>query len=561
MIFNILLNFGINFFKYSALYLYFFLAGKSLLLIINKLMLDNKKLPTIVLNLNSQIIYPIIGIFFSANILVLLNFFIELKNIWTFIVLGLLLLPNFYDFDLKVLSNIKLVNLFYYVVIPSILLISVSDITFNYDAGYYHLLHQNWLRESNLIFGMVNIFWPFGMSSIYEYLSAVLWVDKSFVLLHFLNLIFIHFFYLFISENIFFPKFKHVKLISYLILIFSLLDNFGIQGGRNGFLYIQGVTKQDTSVAVLIVFVSLSIFNNLKIKKIVRLDLIILSLLILFLFQIKVSSVIIIYLYSMFLYSLIKEKHFTLSSASFLHLPAIFFGVISIIKSYFTTGCLIFPLNLTCKNTFDWYIDGSTIAYEGITKSASLAFNNGTNLIDWLQEVGPFENNRTVLINFVFSFIFILVFSKIYLEKDSSKKSFKYIAFSYVFIYIIYLIYFGPIPRYYMGLAITIIGLVGYFFDGSKVTLSKILNYGLIFASVFLIVRLSSYIAFFSNDNLLLFDPRESKEINLEIGFKQINENWVIPKEGDQCWANLECSMAKANIKIVKGGHFQVAYK
>ena len=561
MIYNILFNFGINFFKYSALYLYFFLAGRSLLLIINKLLLDNKKIPTQVLNLNSQIISPIIGILFSANILVLIHFFIELKNIWTFIILGFLLLPNLYDYDLKVFSNIKLVNLFYYVVIPGILIISVSDISFNYDAGYYHLLHQNWLRESNLIFGMVNIFWPFGMSSIYEYLSSVLWFDKSFVLLHFLNIIFIHFFYLFISENIFFPKFKHVRIISYLILIYSLIDNFGIQGGRNGFLSIQGVTKQDTSVAVLVVFVSLSIFNNLKIKKTVKLDMIILSLLILFLFQIKVSSVIVFYLYLIFLYTLIKEKDFTISSVAFLHLPAIFFGLISVIKSYITTGCLIFPLNLTCKNTFDWYIEGSTISYEGITKYASLAFNNETNFIDWIQEVGSFEYNRTVFINFVFSLIFIVVLSKIFLEKDNPTKSFNYTVFSYIFFYILYLIYFGPIPRYYMGLAITIIGLIGYFFDDSEVSSSKIFNYGLIFASVFLIVRISSYTAFIGNEDLRLFDPRESKEINLDIGFKKINENWVIPAEGDQCWANLECSMSKANIVLVKDGYFQVAYK
>lgn len=561
MIFDILFNFGINFFKYSALYLYFFLAGRSLLLIINKLLLDNKKIPTQVLNLNSHIVSPIIGIVFSANILVIIHFFIELKNIWTFIILGFLILPNLYDYNLKVFSNIKLINLFYYVVIPGILIISVSDITFNYDAGYYHLLHQNWLRESNLIFGMVNIFWPFGMSSIYEYLSSFLWFDKSFVLLHFLNIIFIHFFYLFISENIFFPKFKHVRIISYLILIYSLIDNVGIQGGRNGFLFIQGVTKQDTSVAVLIVFVSLSIFNNLKIKKATKLDMIILSLLILFLFQVKVSSVIVIYLYLIFLYILIKEKVFTISSVAFLHLPAIFFGVITIIKSYFTTGCLIFPLNLTCKNSFDWYIEGSTISYEAITKHASLAFNNETNFIDWILEVGNFEYNRIVFFNFVFSLIFIVVFSRIFLEKVNPTKSFKYAVFSYIFFYILYLIYFGPIPRYYMGLAITIIGVVGYFFDGSEVSLSKILNYGLIFASIFLIVRLSSYTAFISNEDLQLFDPRESKEINLDIGFKEINENWVIPAEGDQCWANLECSMAKANIVLVKDGHFQVAYK
>ena len=66
-------------------------------------------------------------------------------------------------------------NIFLYIFIPGILLISSSDINFHYDAAYYHLNHQNWLRSSNLIIGTVNIFWPFGMSSIYEYISSMLW--------------------------------------------------------------------------------------------------------------------------------------------------------------------------------------------------------------------------------------------------------------------------------------------------------------------------------------------------------------------------------------------------
>ena len=88
-------------------------------------------------------------------------------------------------------------------VIPSILIISSSTTNFHYDAGYYHLNHQNWLRESNLIIGMVNIFWPFGMSSINEYISAFFWFDSSFILLHFLTLFFIHFFFIWIvfSKN------------------------------------------------------------------------------------------------------------------------------------------------------------------------------------------------------------------------------------------------------------------------------------------------------------------------------------------------------------------------
>ena len=91
-----------------------------------------------------------------------------------------------------------------------------------------------------MIFGTVNISWTFGMSSIYEYISSVLWIDKSFILIHFFTLIFIQIFYIYLIENIRKPLNIIVKNISILLILYSLLDNFGLGGGRNGFLYIQG---------------------------------------------------------------------------------------------------------------------------------------------------------------------------------------------------------------------------------------------------------------------------------------------------------------------------------
>ena len=39
------------------------------------------------------------------------------------------------------------------------------------------------------------------------------------------------------------------------VLVFSILDNFGYGGGRNGFC-IQGVTKQDVTVGILFFLIS-----------------------------------------------------------------------------------------------------------------------------------------------------------------------------------------------------------------------------------------------------------------------------------------------------------------
>ena len=37
--------------------------------------------------------------------------------------------------------------------------------------------------------------------------------------------------------------------------------------------------------------------------------------------------------------------------------------------------------------------------------------------------------------------------------------------------------------------------------------------------------------------------------------------NWVKPNEGDQCWANLNCSMSDQDIVFVEKGMFTYAYR
>ena len=559
MFIDIVLNFIVLFIKYTLGYFYFFLAGRSFLILINKFFLKEEKLPKYILFTKREILYPIFGLVLVGNILVILNYWLALKSPLVYLVLLFLLIPNLYYLSFKL--NINITFLLYYIFIPSILIISSSNITFNYDAGYYHLLHQNWLRESNLILGMVNIFWPFGMSSIYEYISAILWFDNSFIYLHFLNIIFIHFFYLFLSQNLIHPKYSHLKTASLFILIYSLLDNFGVEGGRNGFLYIQGVGKQDVSVGVLVAFISTVIIYSFISNTLQKIDYISLSLLSLFLFQIKVSSVIIFYIYLIFMYFIYKYKNYSIKTISFLHFPVLLMGIISLIKSYLTTGCLIFPLNLTCINSFDWYLPNSTIAFERITKHASIAYDFSMSFTDWLSYVGSFEYNKSVFINYLGS-LFILLLIKYFLFKsDKRTLNFKLIVFSYLIFSFLYLVFFGPIPRYAIGLCITSISCLAFFIEKPIFEITKTFSYFLIFFSVLLLVRSTSYNSLLTNQELQLFDPRTNVEINEVIGFKTINENWVIPTDGDQCWANLECSMAKSNIIITENEYFKKAYK
>ena len=559
------------FIKYQLFYLFLFLLGRSFVIIIQRLFFSNKELPKKILSVRSNIIYPVIGLVSLGNFLIIINFFLPIKNISVFMFLGLLLLINLMNINskLSIQNGLNLNNFLFYIIIPSILIISSSTTNFHYDAGYYHLNHQNWLRESNLIVGMVNIFWPFGMSSINEYISSFLWFDTSFILLHFLTLFFIHFFYIFISNNILSSENVNLKAASYFLLFFSFLDNFGASGGRNGFPYIQGVGKQDIAVGVLFCFVSLVTLNSIKKKESSAIDFLIISLFAFFIFQLKVSGVIIFFLYFIFCFFLLNNKIFTLKRIIFLQIPTILFGIVWSVKSYLTTGCIIFPLNLTCINNFDWYLADSTKAYEEISTVSSLAYmeyfiHKNRSIVDWfndffLSEIYPDLAlfYRSVYLNFLISLIVIYILKLIFFNKESVKKSFNLIILAFISSSLLYLLFFGPIPRYAMGTLLTIIGIFGFYSKNEKFTLNKYLIYFLITICVGLIPRANSYIEFLSNQRVAVSDPRLEEQY-VEV---QTYENWIKPDKGDRCWINLKCTMHREDIYISDESFFKVAYR
>ena len=133
--------------------------------------------------------------------------------------------------------------------------------------------------------------------------------------------------------------------------------------------------KQDTAFAVLFLFISISAFLIMKKKNVKKEELIVLSLLTLFTTQIKLSGVTLIILYilliSFLFFNKVKNLSFLLRASSL----SIILGLFWTLKSVITTGCLVFPVNRTCFNGFDWYVKDSTITYEAITREASYSLS------------------------------------------------------------------------------------------------------------------------------------------------------------------------------------------
>lgn len=545
----------LNFVLYISIFIFLYFLGRSFLITNSLIIRKKSNLNEKIFEMKSNIFYPVIGIFYLGNVLIVLNFFLPINNLFVFIFIFLLLVPNFFELKFNS-SKINIEFFAKYVLIPSILIVSLYSTGWHYDAGFYHLNHQNWLRESNMILGFVNIHWAFGMSSIYEYVSAFFWLENSFILLHFQNLIFFHFLYLVLIDNLNHSSNNILRNSSLFILLFSLLDNFGINGGRNGFLYVQGVTKQDIAVGVIFFILCRSIIIQIYKNKIDEDDLFIVVLLSLLIIQIKLSSISIVFLLVYYLYFIFKNTNIRLSKIILNNIFSFIFGLLWMTKQYLTTGCLIYPVSFTCRNSFDWYSKNSTESYEAITvnSSYSLPLYN-YNLVEWFRTFLSFRINATVLANFIISIILLYILKKFILKSSKMDNTIRNISLALIVLNLIYLIYYGPTPRYLIGLMLFCVSYLGYYDVEFKIKLGHIQIYSLILLSAIFLIRSTSYSEFLNNGGDKLFDPRyEAKYIEQSNG-------WVLPDVGDQCWINLDCTMSTHELQIVKGQFFDIAIR
>ncbi len=521
----------------------------------NYIIFKKSDLPSEILKTKTSNLYPIFGSLFIGNILIILNYFFPLKNNFVIFILILSFFPNFLKLE-KLNINLKFRNFFGYIFVPAILTVSSYNTGWHYDAGFYHLNQQNWLRDYEMILGMVNIHWAFGMSSIAEYISAILWFEGTFINLHYLNLMYIFSFYNILVNDLY-SRELIIRNSSLLLLIFSILDNFGLNGGRNGFIYIQGVGKQDVGIAILFFFIARTVLLTLNDKKFNKFEVSLLSLLTLFTIQIKLSSVFLVFLMSYFYWFFLKESNNNFKTLLYINIPAIFFGFFWVLKQYLTTGCFIYPVNSTCINRFTWYSANSTKAYEEITRNASYSLSlYDYDILLWYREFISFKINQTVTSNSLISLLLIYSFSRVFYYRSNLNNQLKIVLFVFLIGNFIYLVNYGPTPRYLMGFILTTAYSVGFFSGKSKKDQSnkRIKNLLVIF-SVILLVRSTGYMALINQNDFQLFDPRPIAEYVLQ------ENGWLKPDIGDQCWINLKCTMSTHEIDIVDGRFYKTAFR
>jgi len=542
-----------NLIKVSILLIFLFLLGRAFFILFltisgNKELADEQ----IIFFTNVKLIYPILGIAALGNFLFILNFFIPLKSPVVYIYLGLLMLFNFKQ-KLRNIKNFisKFFILSYLYLI--ILLVSSTDISFHYDAGYYHLNNQFWISDSKLILGFVNIFWPLGIGSIFEYISAFLLFDTSFISLHLINVIFVWFFYSYFQYQIL--KKTPLYYPSIFLILFSFLDNFGFNGGRNGFIYFQGIGAQDIAVAILFLLISLNIVYKIKLNEFNKTEIFILFFFALFTFQIKVSGATVAFLLVWYIFKGISQKKIRILEFFKVLVLPIFLFFLWNIKTFLQTGCFIFPLDTTCINPFNWYIHGSTKIFEEVTRSSSYAYSFGESFLDWGSSLFNDELRVVITYNFLSSLIFLLIIKKVFFVEIKERNYKLKIYNIFILFSLLFLMITGPIPRYLIGTILLLVAtrassILKLKYDFKYITHAAT---AICIISVIMFPRYSSYTK---------FDKYFYPSLNIPVINYTLQPNgWLKPTIGDQCWNNLNCTMEKGNINIKYENTYKVIYK
>tara|TARA_B110000444_G_scaffold261442_1_gene313653 strand:- start:3030 stop:4688 length:1659 start_codon:yes stop_codon:yes gene_type:complete len=537
---------------FISFHILLYLLGRGFVLALSKIIklkfgIEN----TFIGNLGINYYYPIIALFVIGNLTVFINFFSPVNTIYIKILFVIFLSINLLDLKF-VFDRDYVVNLG---IIPFILSISSYGINIAQDAGLYHLNVQSWIREEKIHFGLSNIHSRYGYSSLFDYISSNFWLDNNFLLIHFINLTFIVLFFAFIYKNLFLKENVFLKNLSILVIIFGILDNLGLSGGKNGFIDIEAVTKYDTPFAIIYFITGCLIINNIFNSDYEILPLTIILYLLIFAIQLRIFGVTLIPLF-LILSGRVLKKYGLIKLLRPALVPVVFI-FLWIIKNILITSCLFFPVEELCFQSLPWSDVSSAGIESGDLKNFHIFFSLDQNFGSWLNSWLSKPINYTTSINYLISTLFLVLFNfVIYKKSPTRKKSFDYLLVL-LCIATSYLVWILSAPgiRFGLGLFLLSLSLISIQYNGSQERLSlndNLKNITLRFlflVCILLVTRLDAYSSFSDSfEKTIQITPTNISYIDNPLGWG------VIPEDAkSSCWVNIECMPESRRISKVTG--------
>lgn len=526
---------------HSILFAGLFLYGRSLFKIYS-IVAGKKHL--YIFDIKITYFYPLVGIAFLSNILFVINFFTPLDNYW--IVYTVLLIPLLINYERDIDFNITLKTLTPLLFSP--FLISFYNNNPSGDAFMYHFQNQIYIYEEKIVFGLSNLFPNLGFVSIVEYLSVLLWNERNYGLVSFVNILFLTGFYYFII-GLWDTQDKRLKNLSIIVLFISLLDNIGLGGGRNGYFFIQEIGKFDASFGIIFFICFILILIISQKSEIDNLDVYAAFLFVLFSGQIKSTGYI---LFLPLLIIILARRNFDIFKLIYKNYLLLSISFLWIVRSLINSACLIFPLDKTCISNLKWYFSGQAkLLSQGIisnNRNPAFPYEAYDNY-DWIDSYW-FPENKSYLINFLITLIviYILTFSKTRIKINTG---YTILLLAAIFNITVWFLFF-PNYRFSVGFILSLyIVLLYKNLESENLILKKIHENKIIFfiillTSAVLVVRLDSYKIAFVNPSE---DIVERYELPIQDYVEKEDSFGVMPVNG-KCIINIDCSTSTYKIRL-----------
>ena len=221
-------------------------------------------------------------------------------------------------------------------------LILTLDNIYRPDAGLYHLPYTNIINENNIIIGLANIHFRFGHISIIQYLNAIFnnqILGRHGILLPTATIF--SFFLVYLIQEIK-NSFDKKIFCTFIFLIFT----YTLYGYNRYGEFGNDSTAHIYLILVFIFFLKEFDKENIKINLINKL-----LLLSIFSFLQKTTMLIGI-LIPLYCYFFLKDKIKVINFTSFFSFLLV---LIWLIKNILISGCLIYPISITCFDKLNWY--------------------------------------------------------------------------------------------------------------------------------------------------------------------------------------------------------------
>ena len=389
--------------------------------------------------------------------------------------------------------------------------------------------------------------------SISEFPSALLnEINLNFA--HIFNLVYlISFFSLMIS--FIFSKIEYYKNIAFCFGVFGILDNFGFDGGRNGFIATQEINKFDYSFSILcILFIVFSVYSIIIKKDISNIDHFVFSLFFIYAVQLRIFGYILLPLYFYMMFSFNKLR--SIYNFSFIFL------ILWSIKNFINTSCFIYPINLSCIST-DWLFQEKSKYISYLVLDSFRDPENGINTINnlrWINEVF-LPNNQNIIRNFLLTVVFFKLLKILFFKHQKIKRDYVNLIKVYLIVFILFGLWIFYLPQYRFSSFFLMTSFVILNLDFLKSEHKFVFGLNLIITifSFLLLINMNDYKSFYNN-------PSEISQARLpntqyvdltNYGVKPVSEvsKGVLCFDRKDCYsANYELSLSnlRFNYKIIK---------